>query len=349
MGQLEIMLRPLVLASFCLAAVSVSSTASAHVRFEYPTPRYPNPTGGFDNGMNIKDGPCGKANDSRATDASRITELESGATITVRYRETIGHDGFYRISFDDDGQDAFEPPPLSRDDIVTAPTDVVLKDNIPDGAGDVYETEVTLPDIECDNCTLQLIQVMVDSQTWPRSEIYYTCADITLKRTNGAGGMGGTGAGGANAGAGGATAGAGGAGSGAGGGAGSGAGGAVAGTGGVPGGSGSAGSGNTAGAGGTSAGGNAAGGTSGSTGGSSSPGTGGTTSTAGRGGGGGTPGSAGSTGGLLPSAGSSSSPSAPEDEGGCSITGVQAPRTSGAVVAVLGGALLAFAARRKRR
>jgi hypothetical protein len=341
MGQLEIMRRRLGIASLCLAAVAVSSTASAHVRFEYPTPRYPNPTGG-DNGMNIKEGPCGRANDSRATDASRVTELESGATITVRYRETIGHDGFYRISFDDDGQDAFEPPPLSRDDIEPSPTEVVLKDNIPDGSGDVYETEVTLPDIECDNCTLQLIQVMVDSQTWPRSEIYYTCADITLKRANGAGGMGGTGAGGASAGTGGLAAGSGGAASGAGGAA------AGAGVGGVAGGSGTAGSGNTSGAGGTSAGSSATGGTSGSTGGSSSPGTGGTTSMAGRSGGG-TPGTAGSTGGSLPSAGSSSNPSAPEEEGGCSITGVQAARTSGAVSAVLGAALLAFAARRKRR
>jgi hypothetical protein len=346
--RFEIM-RRLGIASFCLAAVTLSATAAAHVRFVSPTPRYPSPTG-FDNGMNIKTGPCGRANDSRTTDESRVTEFEAGETITVQFNETIDHPGFFRISFDDDGQDAFDPPPLSRDDVPANPMLPILKDDIADKNGGMYEVDVTLPDVECDNCTLQLIQVMVDADSWPVSEIYFTCADIKLTRANGTGGMGGMGMGGANggAGAGGTSAGNGGAAPGAGG--------ASAGGGGVAAASGSGGVGNAGGTGGLAAGGNATGGnatggnaTAGNaTGGTAGSSMGGTTTTAGRSGGG-APGTAGSTGGSLPTAGNGTAPSEPDEEaGGCSIGGVYAPRTSSAVVALLGAALIAFGARRKR-
>ncbi|MCA9560948.1 MAG: hypothetical protein KC583_20510, partial [Myxococcales bacterium] len=42
---------------------------------------------------------------------------------------------------------------------------------------------VTLPDVECDNCTLQVIQVMFDKppQTSPGNDLYYQCADLVLR------------------------------------------------------------------------------------------------------------------------------------------------------------------------
>jgi hypothetical protein len=190
----------------------------------YPTPRYPNPTG-MDDSSNIKTGPCGRANDSRTTDMSRVTVLQPGATIMVQFAETIGHPGFYRISFDDAGQDAFVAP-TTRAMVDTMPpyTLPVLVDNIADMGNtgmNMYTQAVTLPDVECETCTLQVIQVMVASNvmSWTATgmdpDIYFTCADIALRRTGGMGGAGGMagagGAGGANPG------GAGGMGSGAGG------------------------------------------------------------------------------------------------------------------------------------
>jgi hypothetical protein len=194
-------------------ATLAPSLASAHVRLQYPTPRYPNPTG-MDDSMNIKTGPCGRANDSRTTDMSRITVLEPGATIEVRWNETIGHPGFYRISFDDMGQDAFVAPTTRAMVDTMAPyTLPVLVDNIADIGNtgmNSYTQMVTLPNVECESCTLQLIQVMVASNVmmWTATgadpDIYFTCADIALRRgggMGGAGGMGGTGGrGGAGAG-----------------------------------------------------------------------------------------------------------------------------------------------------
>ena len=130
---------------------------------------------------------------ARTTDASRITVLEPGATIAVQFNETINHAGFYRISFDDDGQDAFVAP-STRAMVQTAPpfTLPVLVNNIADKSGGAYTVMVTLPNVECERCTLQLIQVMVAASvtSWDPGgdqDIYFTCADIALRRAGGGG------------------------------------------------------------------------------------------------------------------------------------------------------------------
>jgi hypothetical protein len=149
----------------------------------------------------IKAAPCGRANDSRTTDMTRVTVLEPGQTIMVQFNETINHPGHYRIAFDDSGQDAFMPPPTMRSQVQTGPmfTLPVLVDNIADKTGGMYTVPVTLPNMECENCTLQLIQVMVTGDTWTGTgadpDIYFTCADIVLRRAGG-GGAGGGGPGG---------------------------------------------------------------------------------------------------------------------------------------------------------
>ena len=144
-----------------------AADAGAHIDMTYPVARE----------MNQKAGPCGVAGSVRGTN---ITTLDPGATITVTWDETIAHTGWFRISFDSDGDDGFIDP-ASIDDVDNSPT--VLIDEIPnpDGLGS-YSQEVTLPDMVCDNCTLQLMQVMTDKQAngWGNDEFYYRCADLVL-------------------------------------------------------------------------------------------------------------------------------------------------------------------------
>jgi uncharacterized protein (TIGR03382 family) len=155
--------------------------ALAHINLDWPTDR-----GCADQ----KSGPCGGSCDSRS---NNVTALEPGATITVRWTETIDHPGHYRIGFDDDGSDAFQDP-VTADDIQENPTLPVLLDGITDrGGGGEYEVQVTLPDIECENCTLQLIQIMTDPSKAPYgdgNDIYYRCADLALRRGAGNGDAG---------------------------------------------------------------------------------------------------------------------------------------------------------------
>ena len=146
-----------------------SPVAWGHIGLDEPTARY----------EDQKDPPCGSIADART---GNVTVFEPGATVTVSWRETIDHPSHYRISFDEDGADDFVDPPEMYA-MYAAPS--VLLDGIPDDPGGGFSVEVTLPDVECENCTLQVIQVMYDKPpyTIPGDDIYYQCADIALRRS----------------------------------------------------------------------------------------------------------------------------------------------------------------------
>lgn len=158
------------------AGLLTPSIALAHVALTYPPPRT----------ASLKDGPCGAVGSVRGTN---VTTLQAGSTITVTWNETIDHPGHYRISFDMDGQD-FIVPPTANDS--TDGMENVIKDLIPDIQGGTvprpYTFDVTLPNVECSNCTLQLIQMMTDKPPYTTDansdDIYYQCADITLVANN---------------------------------------------------------------------------------------------------------------------------------------------------------------------
>ncbi len=158
-------------------------TASAHLGLTEPSSRY---------GPDVlKDGPCGMEGGTRSR---FVVTAEAGSTLTVRFEEYIDHPGHYRVAFDPDGDDDFRDPVcVSHCDERTDPEDptwapddtgTVLMDLIPDGAREVT-LEVPLPDVECDNCTLQIIQVMYDKRPYVSgtNDIYYQCVDLVLERS----------------------------------------------------------------------------------------------------------------------------------------------------------------------
>ncbi|MGM0558194.1 MAG: SCE4755 family polysaccharide monooxygenase-like protein [Myxococcota bacterium] len=154
------------------------SLAEAHIDLQEPPHRYDRRT--------QKTGPCGKADGERGDTPTVFT---SGETITVRWNEYIDHPGHFRIAFDTAGDDDFVDPDCTDGCDSRSPTieeysnDAVLLDGIADKNGGDYAVDVTLPDVTCDNCTLQLIQVMYDKPPYeiPGNDIYYNCADIVLE------------------------------------------------------------------------------------------------------------------------------------------------------------------------
>lgn len=176
-------MRPAVatLAITLAASAALAAPAAAHIAMTSPAPR----------GQNQKEGPCGLAGSTRGTN---IATFAPGATITVEWDETVDHSGHYRIAFDSDGDDDF-PNPFRADDAFPS----TLVDHIPDMVGGGhYSQDITLPDIECDNCTLQLMQIM--SETQPYTSFYYQCADLALVRDGGGDDTGGDDTGGASGG-----------------------------------------------------------------------------------------------------------------------------------------------------
>jgi hypothetical protein len=174
-----------------VGVMCVPAIAAAHIAMTYP-PRRTNEQ---------KEEHCGLATAPRAN----VTTFLPGQTITVTWNEVIGHPGWYRISFQPDG-DIFEIPPASDGpygdgtpggnfptENLTGMTDpatgsMILLDRIADNPGNgPYSQDITLPDIECTNCTLQLIQVMTSAHG-PYNEpggndIYFQCADMILSAT----------------------------------------------------------------------------------------------------------------------------------------------------------------------
>jgi MYXO-CTERM domain-containing protein len=160
------------LASLLAFALTLTAAASAdaHITMTSPTPRH----------SKQKLGPCGVAfaEDARGSD---VTTFMGGETITVTWNETVNHPGHYRISLDLDGFDDFADP-ATADELYT--NDTVLLDGIEDKGGGMYSAEVTLPDVDCDTCTLQLIQLMTDKPPYgDGNDLYYQCADLVIMAT----------------------------------------------------------------------------------------------------------------------------------------------------------------------
>jgi hypothetical protein len=166
-----------------LAAAMISAAAEAHIRLDLPKGRYLNDP---QQNTKQKQGPCGVTNDTRTTKADLITTFEPGEMITVEWTETVNHPGHFRIAFSEKGQ-VFPAPTL---DPMPVGGQILADDIADDKSGGEFSHAVTLPNVSCDTCTLQLIQVMSDS-----GDYYFQCADLVLKASGsgGAGGSGGSG------------------------------------------------------------------------------------------------------------------------------------------------------------
>lgn len=154
-----------VVAGGIVLGVSAPTTASAHTRFLSPVPR------------SDADGlkpptyppPCGNV-----ARTNNPTAYETGATIKVKWEETIAHQGCYQIAF-------------SSDD-----TNFTVLAQIDDPAGMTgtpLQTDIKLPaGVTCEKCTLQLRQLMLGAPCTgdtanpadPPASTYYSCADLCV-------------------------------------------------------------------------------------------------------------------------------------------------------------------------
>ena len=163
----------------------MTTIALAHMAIEEPAPRYPS-----DGSTANKACPCGVGDSNRFCDdpndrsdpdrSTDVTTYTAGDTITMTWRETIGHAGRWRVAFDADGADMTD---FNGTILLDIPDPAGTAGNT--GNGNLWEVQVTLPDLPCDNCTLQLVQMMDGNTVDPVADpigrsSYYQCADIVL-------------------------------------------------------------------------------------------------------------------------------------------------------------------------
>jgi MYXO-CTERM domain-containing protein len=153
--------------SIVVASLLISGTAYAHIAMTVPAPR----------SSAQKAGPCGATGSTRG---ATVTELTAGETLVVEWDETVDHPGHYRIAFDEDGND-FTNPNHPGDNFPGTMVEPIV-----DNAGGHYTQPITVPMTNCENCTLQLVQVMTTSV--PYNSFYFQCADIRIVGGSSSGG-----------------------------------------------------------------------------------------------------------------------------------------------------------------
>ena len=153
-----------------------SNVASSHARLRIVTennqiPRL-TPRNASDNnkgGATTGDIPCGPNSTTRDTNP---VVLVAGETVEVEIEETINHMGRYDVFYSPDGVTGFEENLLLSivDDTQGTPS----KAN-----PNRYSGTITVPLATCTNCTLQMVQVMVNANNGAET-FYKSCVDIVI-------------------------------------------------------------------------------------------------------------------------------------------------------------------------
>jgi hypothetical protein len=143
-------------------------------------------------------GPCGGATANPGKPTGAVTPVTGGDMLHVQVKETIYHPGHFRLALAvlDRAELPADPEDVTKDGPNGKPWSVsgkvdpnpkapTLVDGLWDHhvrqAGQVFETDVKLPNINCDHCSLQVIQFMEEHPINPDGRFtYHHCADLKI-------------------------------------------------------------------------------------------------------------------------------------------------------------------------
>jgi hypothetical protein len=175
MRHRERALRASLTAAAATAAVLLPGAAFAH--FYLVTPA--NQLAQSPLGDPQKLGPCGGTTANKGELTNAVTEVRGGDKLHLKIQETVFHPGHYRVALAVDSRDELpaDPETVTRDtprgpysvsaSIADKPRPPVLADGLFKhmyklAPGLFWETDVRVPNINCENCTLQVIQWMAE-------------------------------------------------------------------------------------------------------------------------------------------------------------------------------------------
>ena len=143
-----------------------------------------------------KAGPCGGTNTDYGKPTFAITKAVGGSKLHVMLQETVFHPGHYRIALAVNSplELPLDPKPTTADsdrgprsvsaEIMNPVQPPVLADGLfvhKEKPAGMWETDVTLPNITCKRCTLQVIQFMEDhAVNNPGMFTYHHCAEMAI-------------------------------------------------------------------------------------------------------------------------------------------------------------------------
>lgn len=141
-------------------------------------------------------GPCGGTSADAGTASNAVGKMRGGDTLHLKIKETIYHPGHYRVALALKSRDELPPdaPAATKDTekgpwSVSAPIDQnpkapILADGLfvhTSRPADPFETDITLPNVNCEKCTLQVTQFMAEHGYNKDGGYYYHhCADLQI-------------------------------------------------------------------------------------------------------------------------------------------------------------------------
>jgi hypothetical protein len=143
-----------------------------------------------------KAGPCGGSNADWGKPTFAVTQATGGGKVHIKVQETVYHPGHYRVALAVNSPAELPPDPKATTmDTERGPRSVsaevmspvqmpVLADGLfvhQEKPSAPFETDVTLPNISCRKCTLQVIQFMEQhGPNNPGMYTYHHCATVQI-------------------------------------------------------------------------------------------------------------------------------------------------------------------------
>ena len=180
------------------AVALVAPAIHAHFKLVEPAPWIVED----DRGDPQKTGPCGGSNTDWGTPSDIVTEVVGGSLLPLKILETIYHPGHYRVALAVNSPLELPPDPETRtrlshrgewdrpwsvSALIEAPSQPpVLADGLfmhytREPTPIEFETEIRIPNINCERCTLQVIQWMAEhAYNNPGAYSYHHCAHLKI-------------------------------------------------------------------------------------------------------------------------------------------------------------------------
>ena len=194
-----------VLFAFAVVLIMLPFGTQAHFQLLEPTPWIAM----NDLGNPQKVGPCGGNPNGDNDDilSGVVTEVTGGSELHLKIQETIFHSGHYRVALSVNSRNELPPDPLTFEKytdrgiysvwgaIQSPPQLPVLADGLfrhypeegqgasfrPETPMAPWEADIPIPNINCEKCTLQVIQFMADHvYNQPGGYSYHHCADLKI-------------------------------------------------------------------------------------------------------------------------------------------------------------------------
>ena len=176
---------------FATAAAVTATTVSAHFKLNSPASWIVEDMRGDPQ----KIAPCGGTKADAGTPTNAVTKVQGGQKLHIEVDETIFHPGHYRIALARTRAGLPPDPEVTTQQtekgsrsvsaaIATSPQPPVLVDGLwphTERPTAKWTTDIDLPNVSCEKCTLQIIEFMANHPGVQEGGFsYHHCADLQI-------------------------------------------------------------------------------------------------------------------------------------------------------------------------